>query len=483
MQTSLLSSLLLLDPQYPEPETVSILRAQPNHSLLEHVASDAFGAHIFPGNLKNFSRGQFFAELNTQLGRPDPVHLWVNLPVCERRCFFCQFPLTVARNPETRNIATQKWLDANIREARLWLQAVPNLRTATIGEFNILGGTPTLFSNEQLEQLMRFYRDNFNFKCDTSIRIEGTASTMTYDKLSFLKDLGINKVSSGIQSFDNGILRNANCAHSRDDAISYIKNAHELKFDSVNADFIYGLLDQSVSQFLADIELAIELQVSCIVITKLHLKTFNQTRTAVSGEKEALWQIPASRQALQDQGHHWPSLGVQYQMREEAVRLLTKHGYREHPTMYFYHPDKTPEKWKSLMVDQDKQFAEIGLGMGGSSSNMRSEAVNSTTSASYFKALENNQVPVESIRGFDDMAVRLKSIQMALSSCQPLDDREFRRKFAMHSIFDPPFGPVFHNLAERQLVSIDETNRQIYLTAAGKTLVEAIIHNEFKGHA
>src|SRR3990167_10084059 len=291
----ILKSLHSLNLSHPKPAIIGALEHPKNKRLLEYVTNDAFGAHVFPGDLAHYSRRQFFIDMNNQLTQQKPIHLWVNLPLCEQRCFFCQFPIAIARNKANLHKATQKWLNANLKEAQLWLDAVPLLKTTPIGEFNILGGTPTLLSNEQIEQLVSFYKENFNFRTDTTIRIEGTASTYTVEKLQKLKSLGISKVSSGIQSFDDAILSQANCVHTGHDSIEYIKNAQQCHFASVNADFIYGLANQSVEQFLKDIQMAIDLNVSCIVITKLHLKTFSETRTAVSGEKEALWQIPEAR--------------------------------------------------------------------------------------------------------------------------------------------------------------------------------------------
>jgi len=253
---------LALDISYQESEVFRWLKKPENRPLFEYVTNDAFGAHLFPGNVTSYSTSQFLIDLNNQLSDLNPIHLWVNLPTCEKRCFFCQFPVAIARNKESLHMATQRWLDANLKEAQLWLNAVPMLRSVPIGEFNILGGTPTLLSNDQLEQLVLFYKSNFNFDSNTTIRIEGTASTYTMDKLKKLKSLGISKVSSGIQSFDDRILAQANCVHTSKDSFEFIKNAQQLCFNSINADFIYGLVDQTVDQFLKDIQIAIDLKTS-----------------------------------------------------------------------------------------------------------------------------------------------------------------------------------------------------------------------------
>lgn len=474
----MLSSLRSLDLKYPKPDTVRLLENPENKNLLEYIAYDAFGAHVFPGDVMNFSLQQFFNAMNKQLNQSNPIHLWLNLAVCEQRCFFCQFPIVVSKNKENQPQLTQKWLDANLHEAKLWLKNVPNLSKVPIGEFNILGGTPTLFSNEQLKKLIKFYRENFNFQADTTIRIEGTASTYTDEKFKILKTLGITKISAGIQSFNDSVLSTANCIHRQQDALNYINKGHEYGFDSVNIDLIYGLANQTVQDFLSDVQKAISLKVSCIFLTKLHLKTFAEPRTAVSGTKQALWQMKTIRENLENKGCRWPSLGEQYQMREQVAKLLQNHGYKEHPTMYFYHPDKQPEKWKALMVDQDKQFADVSFGMGGSSSCMNAEAINATSPHFYFEKINQDIPPIESIRGFTGNAVIRKSIQMALSSCQPLSDTLFKQRFPNNSLFDEHWLDIFKKLEKRQLVQIDYQNHIIELTPVGQTLVEAIMHME-----
>src|SRR3989338_3341606 len=122
---------------YSKPKVIDILEQPENEHLLNYVINDAFGAHVFPGDLLDYSTENFLANLNTQLTQSNPIHLWLNLPLCEKRCFFCQFPITIARNQEHLQKTTQKWLDANIIEARLWLEAVPELKKIPIGEFNI----------------------------------------------------------------------------------------------------------------------------------------------------------------------------------------------------------------------------------------------------------------------------------------------------------------------------------------------------------
>jgi len=236
-----------LDPAFAKPRTVALLERAENRHLLDHVAMDAFGAHVFPGDLLAYPPAGFLQDLNRQIQDGNPIHLWVNLPVCEQRCHFCQFPVVTARDAGHRGGVLQRGLDANLREVRLWLEAVPALGQVPIGAFSLLGGTPTLLSDEQLEALLYFYREHFRFRADTSIRIEGTASSFTRDRLEQLRHQGIGTVSAGIQSFDDAVLAAAHCVHTAADAIRYLEQAR-LRFE-VDLDLMYGMAGQDVRGF------------------------------------------------------------------------------------------------------------------------------------------------------------------------------------------------------------------------------------------
>ena len=480
MRASDLSSAELLgplDPGYAKPKAVALLERVENRHLLEHVAVDAFGCHVFPGDLPAYPPARFLAELNRQVRDRNPIHLWVNLPVCEQRCHFCQFPVVTAPHAEQRDRIFQRWVDANLKEVQLWLEAVPALGQVPIGAFNILGGTPTLLSDEQLEKLLDFYRHRFHFREDTAIRIEGTASSFSMDRLDKLKGLGIRTVSAGIQSFDDAVLAAAHCIHTSADARNYLEKAR-LRFE-VDLDLMYGMARQDVRGFLEDVQYGLAQGATCLVLTKLHLRTFSEQRSAVSGARPAAWQSPRVRRLLEKEGYRWPSLGEQYQMREEAVGMLSRNRYREHPTMYFHHPERGLSPWKALLVDQDQQFAEVGFGMGGSSSCMRAEAINATTEEGYFGLLDQGRIPLGSARGFTDQGLVKKAVKMALTSCQPLEDRLIRERYPGQSLFEAPWQRWFEGLERRALVEIEGSARRIALTDVGRTLVEAIIHTEF----
>ncbi|RSM86515.1 radical SAM protein [Kibdelosporangium aridum] len=467
-----LASLRVLDPSHPRPGVAEALAAPENQHLLEYVVEDPFGAHVFPGNEPDYEPTDFLADLDTQLANTAPIHLWSYIPTCAYRCRFCQYPVVLAKGDNADAKASQ-WVDWNIKEAKSWLREVPALRRAPIGEFNVFGGTPSLLPPDAIRKLLDFYRSNFAFGPDTAIRFEGDPSTFTPAKLELLASLGVTKLSSGVQSFDDKVLAECGREHSADMCVSFVRNAQQIGFPWISIDLMYGLLDQNIDSVRRDLDTVLDLELTAVVCTKLHLKSYSDTRTGVAGVQPAAWQIPSYRDKLVRDGHRWPSLGEQYQMREILTEGLRDAGYREHPTMYFARSGQGPEEWKSIMVDQHRQEAEVAVGLGGSSSCRRSEAITDVHWQRYAEAVDSGLIPLGSATRFSPEAQESRAIKMALSTLQPVRNEVHRRRFG-RDVMDGPWRGQLESLVERGLLVADDSG--IQLTPDGEVLVEAIIN-------
>ncbi|WP_326949851.1 MULTISPECIES: radical SAM protein [unclassified Amycolatopsis] len=474
-----IGSLHGLDPAWPRPAVLDVLEAPENRHLLDYVQEDPFGAHVFPGNVPGYAPADFLRDLDAQLASSAPIHLWSYIPTCAYRCRFCQYPVVLVKGkPEVTYEKAKHWVDLNIREARMWLDAVPNLAGAEVGEFNVFGGTPSLLPEPEIRRLLDFYREEFGFTADTTIRFEGDPSTFTPAKLELLRDLGCTKLSSGVQSFDDHVLELCGREHSARMCVDFVRNAQRLGFEWVSIDLMYGLLDQTLDSVRRDLDVVLENEITAVVCTKLHLASYSDTRTGVTGEKPAAWQLPSYRDKLVRDGHRWPTLGEQYQMRELLTDGLRAANYTEHPTMYFARDGLGPEKWKSIMVDQEKQEAEVAIGLGGSSSCRASEAITDVNSKRYIETVEAGRIPLGSATRFTPDGQEARAVKMALTTLQPLRDSVHASRFPGRSLFAEPWLGKFRSLADRGLVRLDSGAGKVELTRTGEVLVEAIITTE-----
>ncbi|KAB0538318.1 oxygen-independent coproporphyrinogen-3 oxidase [Pseudochrobactrum saccharolyticum] len=468
-----LASLNILDPNYPRPAVADILMKQENRDLLEYVYRDPFGAHVFPGDIDNYSATDFFADLNHALKQNNPIHLWAYIPTCRYRCHFCQFPIVLInpKDPKSRDMFT-KVIDLNISEARLWLKAVPHLADVPIGEFNLFGGTPSLLPVEELERLLDFYRTHFNFS-EATLRLEGEPGSLTLPFLTAASHLGITKISFGAQSFSDEIIRSSGRMHNSQNCFEAVHNARMAGFEWISVDLIYGLRNQTVDLVRQDILKARELNLEHLVCTKLHLEDFMKTRTGVSMQRPSVWQKKIK--GKNDSSKlNIPSLGEQYQMREIIDDLLLN-DYNEHPNMYYYKKGNEPEKWKGIITDQDKQFPEIAIGVGGSSKCRGSESINYTEFSDYENAVINGKIPILSTKGISPLKQEIISFKMALSTCHPVIDEIHKEKFYGKSFFDNDHVlNILTDLEKKELIEMDSNS--VTLTKNGRVLSEAIIN-------
>ena len=474
MKTAALDSLNDIDANYPKPRVYDFLSQPENSEFLEYVFKDPFGCHVFPGDISGYPLGSFFDAMERDIAEAEQIHLWAYIPTCRYRCHFCQYP-TITLNPQAASSLAvfRSVVDSNIKEAGMWLQNVPSLAHAHIGEFNIFGGTPSLLPAPELRRLMSFYRSHFNFSAAT-MRFEGEPGTLTREYLELLHELGFTKISFGAQSFVDQIIEACGRMHSADECVETVHAARQVGFDWISVDLIYGMLGQSVDHVKYDMEKALELGLFHVVCTKLHMEELIKKRTGVSGERESLWQ---KKGLTGTNGMRFPGLGKQYQMRELVEQYLSP-GYLEHPTMYFHKNDQPPEKWKSLITDLDKQYPEVAIGLGGSSKCTRAEAINITSYKNYQEALAGNRLPIQESRGFSPLQAEVNAFKMALSTLLPVEDAVFRQRFQGKSLFDNPV--IVRALGAATSRGLVRTDREVVaLTPDGVTLVEAIINTQF----
>jgi oxygen-independent coproporphyrinogen-3 oxidase len=468
-----LRSLGAIDPSHPEPMTALALQQPENAKLLEYVFADSF-THVFPGKSET-NAASFLVDFARSIGEAERIHLWTYIPLCRYRCAFCQFPVLVLNaRPEAAASTAARWVDENIREAQLWLAAVPRLGEVVVDEFCLYGGTPSAIPASQLSRLTDFYRSRFNLT-QASMRVEGAPDSLTRPMLGQLRDLGFDTLTFGVQTFDDDLLRIANRRHTGDEARSAIAAARDMGFSRVDGDIVYGLPGQTVDGFASDVDEMIRLGFDSIVAIKLHLQSFHEVDHAVGNIRPAAWGNPNVRDKLARSGYAWPTLGQQYQMREIAVERLARSGRFEHPTTYFQSDAVGPERWRALNLDQDLQVPELGIGLGAYAWTPSSEAHMLANPTLYSETLAQGELPFETCCGMTEREQEARAVRMALSTCQPLradvHEARFGRAFRGEHI-----GEVLDGLVERDLARWDGDD--LSLTAVGKTLVESIMNVE-----
>jgi putative oxygen-independent coproporphyrinogen III oxidase len=184
---------------------------------------------------------------------PVPLALYVHIPWCARKCPYCDF-----NSHETRgSVPERAYVDALLADLE---QDLPRVWGRRLESVFIGGGTPSLFSAEALERLLSGLRARLPLRPGTEITLEANPGTVERGRFAEFREAGINRLSIGVQSFDDEQLRRLGRIHDRRDAFAAAEAAHGAGLDNFNLDLMFGLPGQTVAQGLADIANAIALQ-------------------------------------------------------------------------------------------------------------------------------------------------------------------------------------------------------------------------------
>ncbi len=168
--------------------------------------------------------------------------IYIHVPFCVRKCHYCAFNSKVGGAAERA-----AYVEALIREI--------NLRGdgSTVETIYMGGGTPTTLELEQLERIICAVAENFNVSTCAEVTIEANPGTVDTAYLRGLRALGVNRLSLGVQSFDDGLLKTLGRVHDSKTAIETVEAAKNF-FDNVSTDLMYGLPGQTLENVRRDLE-------------------------------------------------------------------------------------------------------------------------------------------------------------------------------------------------------------------------------------
>lgn len=191
------------------------------------------------------------------------IGLYVHIPFCQQKCFYCDFP----------SFAGQENLQGAYMAAlnkEIFIQSGYNYNA--IDSIFIGGGTPTMLSEYMLSSLLEHIYKNFNVTKDAEVSIEANPGTVDENKLKVLFDGGVNRISFGVQSFNDDVLIKCGRIHTALQAQESVYQAQAVGFNNINIDLMYGLPEQSVEIFQQTLQQAFTLKVQHLSIYGLKIE-------------------------------------------------------------------------------------------------------------------------------------------------------------------------------------------------------------------
>ena len=310
-----------------------------------------------------------------------PLSVYVHIPFCESVCYYCACNKVVTRHHERAG----EYLDALDAEIALVVRSLGSEQR--VSQLHFGGGTPTFLSDAELERVMLSLHRAFDIVAGAELSIEVDPRTVTPARLAHLRALGFNRVSFGVQDFDPDVQKAVHRVQAFESVRDLVASARSLRFESINADLIYGLPLQTAASFARTVEQIGELRPDRIALyAYAHLpQRFKPQRRIVAAE-------------LPDGARRVAMLG-------SAVRGFLERGYTHVGMDHFALPDdalaiakregRLQRNFQGYSTQPDCDLVAFGVSAIGRIG--ASHHQNAKTLPEYYAALAAGRLPV--VRG------------------------------------------------------------------------------------
>ncbi len=227
---------------------------------------------------------------------PIPLTLYIHIPWCVRKCPYCDFNSHQVRE----DIRESHYIDKLIEDLEKDLPKVWGRRLSAIF---IGGGTPSLFSPEGFDRLLRAIHARLPFPTDMEVTLEANPGTVEQSKFEGYRKAGINRLSIGIQSFNDKHLKKLGRIHNTDEAQKAVQCAKNAGFNNFNLDLMYGLPEQTEAKALHDLSTAIQMNPTHLSWYQLTIEpnTLFFHKPPVLPEDDIIWDIQSAGERLLDE--------------------------------------------------------------------------------------------------------------------------------------------------------------------------------------
>jgi len=260
-----------------------------------------------------------------------PLSLYIHIPWCVRKCPYCDFNSHAARG----SFSGKEYVAALVRDLELALPLIWGRKVYTVF---FGGGTPSLLSGESVAEILRQVRMLLPLDLNAEITLEANPGTVEAGRFAAYRDAGVNRLSLGIQSFNDAQLQALGRIHTADEAKRAIEIAQR-HFDNINLDLMYALPQQTLEQALRDVQTALQFKPQ-------HLSCYHLTLEP----NTLFYRNPPPL----------PDDDASGEMQQHIEALLAAHGYEHYETSAFAQPKKRARH--NLNYWQFGDYLGIGAG-------------------------------------------------------------------------------------------------------------------------
>ena len=370
-----------------------------------------------------------------------PTSAYVHIPFCTQICYYCDFSKVFIKNQPV-----DSYLEHLIEEYDSY--DIQKLRTLYIG-----GGTPTALSAPQLAFLLEKLTDKLDLSYLEELTIEANPGDLDQEKIAVLKDSPVNRVSLGVQTFNDRMLKQIGRSHSEKDIYENIVNLKKAGFDNISIDLIYALPKQTMEDVKTNVAKAIALDIPHMSLYSLILENHTVFMNRMRRGKLPL-----------------PKEDLEAEMFDYIIAELEKAGFEHYEISNFSKPGF--ESRHNLMYWDNAEYYGIGAGASGYVNGVRYK--NHGPIRHYLQAVEagNARVQEEMLTLKEKME---EEMFLGLRKKSGVSKKRFEEKFGIS--FEDQYGAVVSELTQQGLLVPDRdivrmTKQGLFL---GDTVAEKFI--------
>ena len=324
--------------------------------------------------------------------------LYIHIPFCLSKCPYCDFYSSTSLS------ALPYFLDTLFKEMAMVRNDFNSFDTVYIG-----GGTPSLLTPQQLENILVKIRQNFNLTGNTEITIEANPADLNQSSLESMRETGINRVNIGVQSFDQEVLGFLGRRHSVQQAILAIEASKKAGFHNIGLDLIYGTPGQTIESWSNTLEQA-------VAFAPEHLSCYQLTLEATT---------PLGKK-LQAGEFSIPGEELQYEFFMRTSQFLQEAGYIHYEVSNF-------KKGTDLASRHNQKYWDhspyLGLGPAAHSFKNNRRWWNHRSIDQYIAAVNAGNLPVEETEILTTEQLRLEALYLGLRTKKGVNLEDFKNRY------------------------------------------------------
>jgi len=368
--------------------------------------------------------------------------LYLHIPYCLHKCGYCDFN----SHPENREESV-RYVEALLKELKAYS---PTLKNYTVPTVFMGGGTPTILPPSQLKKILHTVRQDFNLTSDCEITIEANPATIQLETLKEIRAAGYNRISIGVQSFDEQELKLLERVHNEEEIHSTVQRARTAKFENLSMDLMFALPDQSIAKWESHLKQAIAKNPD-------HLSTYNLTIEPATAFFK-----------LHERGKlPLPHEDIQLEMYETAIQTLEDADYLQYEISNFCKPGM--ESQHNINYWNNGEY--LGVGAGASSYLNGERFKNTNLPSIYIREIELKGKAIESRERLEPIQAMGETLMLGLRLLKGISIDVFENRFQIS--FQKVYGNVLESLLNQELIVFNQN--RISLSRKGLFLADSVI--------